>query len=162
MAAGFFVVWGLACLGVTGDAINRKLKERAVIWFVGSFLLGPFILPHWFASRPLKKGETREGGWAWNFLKNIAILWSVLCLLLGIYMLQALNDQEPPPSMTGSQETDTAIGMLMSLFAVGLIWIVPMIVAMVLGYFLKNSSVIEKGPTGPLAKAEAEPTTTVQ
>ena len=30
-------------------------------------------------------------------------------------------------------------------------WFIPMICALMLGFFLKKSSIVEKGPTGPLA-----------
>jgi len=44
-----------------------------------------------------------------------------------------------------------AIGATIGLGIIFLLWFIFLVVALVLGLFLKKSSIVEKGPTGPLA-----------
>jgi hypothetical protein len=53
------------------DAYNRKMGAgSAAVWGLGTLLICPVIFPIYMAKRPLKDGEVREGGFAWNLLKN--------------------------------------------------------------------------------------------
>lgn len=41
---------------------SRKRKANVLFWTIGTLLLGPIVLCVYFAKRPLKAGEVREGG----------------------------------------------------------------------------------------------------
>src|SRR5258708_28900846 len=79
----YLVLYGIFALWVLQDGLSRKLATSAAGWTLGTLLLGPIILPVYLAKRPLKKGEVREGGTAWNILKNFAVLWTVLMAIAG-------------------------------------------------------------------------------
>src|SRR5215216_1015501 len=102
----YIIIFGLLTLSVAFDASRRKLgAAKTILWAIGTFLLGVIVVPIYLAKRPLKVNEVREGGLAWNLLKNFALTWTIL-----------------------------------------------MVGAIVLGFFLKNSAIVERGPTGPLAQ----------
>jgi hypothetical protein len=47
---------------------------------LATVILGPVVVPLYFARRPLREGETREGGVGWNILgKRLVSRWSKLC-----------------------------------------------------------------------------------
>lgn len=50
------------------------------------------------------------------------------------------------------EEAGAAIGTGIGIMMIGFLWFVGAISALVLGMFLKKNSIIEKGPTGALAK----------
>jgi hypothetical protein len=93
--------------------------------------------------RPLKKDESREGGTAWTILKNFALFWTLTMVGSGISGMFAVSDV----AKAGGIKV-LGLGMLFA------IWIVPMVGAALLGFFLKISSAIENGPTGPLVDHE--------
>ncbi len=118
-------------------------------WTLGTFFLGPIILPVYLAKRPLKKGEVREGGAAWNVLKNFAILWTVLMAIVGLSAMMKVGQA------TSSLETDAAkagagLGILLGMGFLAAVWFVPTMGTAVLGFLLKKNSIVETGPTGPL------------
>jgi hypothetical protein len=45
-----------------------------------------------------------------------------------------------------------AIGVGLIFIILAVVWFFPMVGAIVLGFFLKNSAIVERGPTGPLAQ----------
>ena len=56
---------------------KRRRYDAGKWWAVATALFCPVTAPVYFASRNLRKGESREGGRAWNVLKNFAIFWTV-------------------------------------------------------------------------------------
>jgi hypothetical protein len=76
----YLLFYGLLALWVLFDGVSRNLRSSVLLWTAGTILLGPVILPVWLASRPLNRGEVREGGRAWNILKNFAVLWTVVVI----------------------------------------------------------------------------------
>jgi|GEM_PF-619118 len=132
---------------------KRRLYEPGKWWAIATALIGPLTAPVYFAKRPLKKGETREGGLPWNVLKNFALFWTLtLCVGAIGGMMSASNvmDEATNEYKKAGAAVGTAIGLAM-VFA---LWFFPMVGAIMLGVFLKKSNLVEEGPTGPLIGAE--------
>ena len=130
---------------------GKKREFPAIPYVVGTVLLGPIIAPIYFAKRYLKEGEVREGGTGWNVLKNFALFWTLTMLFVGIVGMVGASEVV---SSAGDEfeQAGAAIGAGLGLIVLVFLWFVPMVSALVIGLFLKKASVIEKGPTGPLAK----------
>jgi hypothetical protein len=129
---------------------SRRRLNNPVGWTVGTLILGPVVLPVYFAKRHLKSRETREGGTAWNILRNFALFWTIAMAVAAIIGATAVSEQSA--TLHGDAEkAGFAIGTALGLGLIGALWFFPMVGAVVLGFLLKKSSVVEKGPTGPLS-----------
>jgi hypothetical protein len=128
------------------------MGSRVVGWAIGTLILGPLVLPIYFAKRPLKSGEIREGGAAWNVLKNFAILWSLTMAFASVAGLVAMS-QTVTGQDSEAAKTGAAIGTMLGMAFLGAVWFFPTVGAAAIGFLLKKNSVVEKGPTGPLATA---------
>jgi hypothetical protein len=145
------ILFGLLALYVGFDASRRKLgAAKAILWAIGTFLLGVIVTPIYLAKRPLKAGEVREGGLAWNLLKNFALTWTVLMIAIGIPVMGAALGTEAGPS--DAAVVGSAIGIGLVFVTLAVVWFFPMVAAIILGFFLKNSAIVDRGPTGPLAQ----------
>jgi hypothetical protein len=51
-----------------------------------------------------------------------------------------------------AEQAGMAIGATIGLGMIFILWFIVLVAALVLGLFLKKSSIVEKGPTGPLAQ----------
>ena len=51
-----------------------------------------------------------------------------------------------------AEAAGAAIGVSIVVVVLAIVWFFPMVGAIVLGFFLKNSAIVERGPTGPLAQ----------
>jgi hypothetical protein len=145
----YLALYGIFALWVLQDGISRKIGGSVAAWILGTFLLGPIILPVYLAKRPLKRGEVREGGTAWNVLKNFAILWTVLMVIVGFSAMMKVGQT------TSSLDSDAAkvgagLGIMLGLGFLAVVWFVPTVGAAVLGFLLKKNSIVETGPTGTL------------
>ena len=150
----YWIVAALLAVWVLVDGW-RRAGPVAIAWALGAFVLTPFVVPVYFAVRPLKAGETREGGRAWNILKNFALTWTVLTLAIAVVGLQGIGDM---PAATSDAETvGRGVGTALGLGAIAMLWFFPMVGAVLLGFFLRKTSVVERGPTGRLALAGASP-----
>ena len=146
----YFIVYGIFAIWVLFDA--KKRNNNMFGWAIPTFVLGPFFLPFYFAKRNLKKGETREGGTGWNILKNFALLWTITMFIAGISGLTGAGsviDQ----SQTAAEEAGAIIGAGLGMGLLFGLWLIPMLIAIIIGFFLKKSSVVEEGPTGELKKS---------
>lgn len=150
----YIVVYGLFAIWVLVDGLKRKAK--AIPWAIGTAILGPIVLPVYFAKRPLKAGEVREGGTAWNVIRNFALFWTIVMAFAAIWSLVAVSS-ETATYQTAAEQAGAAIGTALGLGMIAALWFFPMVGALVFGFFLKKSSIIEKGPTGPLASAAEIP-----
>lgn len=131
---------------------GRTRKTSTVGWAIGTFFILPFVLPFYLAYRPLKSGERREGGTAWNVLRNFAILWTIVMVVAaGAFLVSVSNESNEFQSE--AEQIGAGLGLMFGLFGLAALWFFPMLGAVVLGFFLKNSSV-ETGPTGPLAEEQ--------
>ena len=144
----YLIVDALLAVWVFFDATKRK--NHIIGWPLVTVILGPIALPVYLAKRHLKEGEIREGGTAWNVLKNFVLFWTLTLAVFAFadfvsvanFTLQTTNE---------AAQVGAAIGGVLGLGFIGFIWFIVTIAALVLGLFLKKSSVVEKGPTGPLA-----------
>lgn len=145
----YLLLYFVLALWVLLDGISRKLRTSAFFWTLGTVILGPIILPTYLALRPLKEGEVREGGKAWNILKNFAILWTVViaigAIIAVIDMASRINGLTNESMQAGA---GIGIAFGMGLFAAA--WFFPTVGAALLGFLLKKTTIVETGPTGPL------------
>ena len=146
----YFILFGLLALWVGFDASRRKLgAAKVILWAIGTLLLGVIVVPIYLAKRSLKANQVREGGLAWNLLKNFALTWTVLMIAISISALGAAASTNPG---SDAEAAGAAIGVGLVFIILAVVWFFPMVGAIVLGFFLKNSAIVERGPTGPLAQ----------
>ncbi len=123
----YVALYGMFALWVLLDGLARRIGASVAAWTVGTLLLGPIVLPVYLTKRPLKKGEVREGGTAWNVLKNFAILWTVLMAIAGFGALmnmgQAVSSLDSDAARAGA-----GLGML---FGIGFLAVVAVVIIMV-------------------------------
>lgn len=129
---------------------GRKRGANYLAWGIGTAILGPLAVSFYLSRRPLKAGETREGGPAWNVLKNFAVFWTLYMAGWAGLGLISVGGQ------MGAMQSDAervggAIGATLGFGLIAVVWFFPFVAATVLGLILKKS-VVEKGPTGPLAQ----------
>jgi hypothetical protein len=129
---------------------QKRLYSQGIKWAVATVLLGPLVAPVYIAKRPLKKDEMREGGTGWNILKNFALFWTITIAIATVAGL--INAGNMAGQVTNEYEMAGAgIGVALGMGMLFFVWFVPMISAVALGFFLKKSTVVERGPTGLLA-----------
>jgi hypothetical protein len=146
----YIIIFGVLTLWVAFDASRRNLgAAKTILWAIGTFLIGVIVVPIYLAKRPLKPYEVREGGLAWNLLKNFALTWTVLMVAISI---SAINAAAGTDTSSGAEAAGAAIGIGIVIVILAVVWFVPMVGAIALGFFLKNSAIVERGPTGPLAQ----------
>jgi hypothetical protein len=147
----FMWYWILYLILAVWTAFDAKTRGNNFIgWAIGVFLIGPLVLPVYFAKRYLKDGETREGGTGWNILKNFALFWTLTMLIAGIAGIVSAGSIVSNSS-NEFEQAGAVIGAGIGLTLIVSLWFFPMIVALIIGFFLKKNSVVEKGPTGKLA-----------
>ena len=128
----FFAIW------IFIDA-QRRNNEPAK-WTLGAFFLAPFVVPNYFASRNLKKGEVRKGGVNWHRCKYFAFYWAVFTLWFMFFSgFSQFSLIEPV--------REQAFGS----FGLFMIWAIPTGLVLFVGLYLKKPSKIKEGPTGSLA-----------
>ncbi|MGR0481695.1 MAG: tetratricopeptide repeat protein [Candidatus Electronema sp. V4] len=136
---------------------SKKREFNGIPYAVATCFLGPFVAPVYLAKRNLKEDEMREGGTAWNILKNFALFWTATIFVVGIASIYAWMVAISKGSHnTGAEAAGAAIG---TVFVFGILlstWFFPMVCALVLGFFLKKASIVETGPTGALAVEEPQ------
>lgn len=143
----YFIVYGIIAIWVLFDA--KKRKNNMFGWGIGTLFIGPILLPFYFAKRNLKKNEVREGGTGWNVLKNFALVWTITMFIFGITGFIG-SSSVINQSATGAEQVGAVIGTGLGMGIIFLAWFVPMISALIIGMFLKKSSVVEEGPSGDL------------
>jgi hypothetical protein len=135
------VITLLISVWVWSDARRRRMAHGG-LWAVGTFVLTIPVLPFYLAKRPLKSGEVREGGTAWNVTKFSVIFGTLWVIYVGLLAL--VGPRELDGYVLSSAEVAVAVGCLFGL------WFVLAVGAVAVGLFLKKSSIVERGPTGPL------------
>ena len=119
------------------------------------FLVGPITLPIYMALRPLKQGEVREGGTAWNVLKNFAILWTIVMAIATFGGMMAMT-RSASDLTSDAARAGAGIGMGLGLGFLGAVWFFPTMGTAALGFLLKKDLIVEVGPTGPLVGQESK------
>jgi len=121
----WYLLWIAATAGwLFIDAGSRRANR----WWVAAAVAGPMGLAAYWARRPLRGGESREGGGAWQFLSMLVVFWTVL-----LAFAAAWNVALP------------FVGMP----TLAVAWACIAVPALVVGVALKRST-IEHGPTGVL------------
>jgi hypothetical protein len=128
---------------------RRHTLREAAVWAAGTLVLWLFIVPWYFAKRNLKAGETREGGTGWNYLKGLVVLWTIVMAVVGVHYI--LASEVASAAHSGAAQAGAAIGVTLGVGLIAAVWLLPVVGALLLGLVLKKASVVEKGPTGPLA-----------
>jgi hypothetical protein len=149
----YFVLYVAIAIWVFFNA--KKRKYNGLPWAAFTAILGPLVVPFYLAKRPLKAGEVREGGTGWNVLKYFALFWTVT---VGVLFVVGMANASQVVDNAGDQYAKAGAGIGMALGGAMIfgLWLTVLVAALVLGFFLKKSSVVERGPTGPLA-AEVKP-----
>lgn len=142
----YFILYLVIAIWVFIDAWKRQ--NSYVVWALPTVVIGPLVLPVYLAKRNLKAGEVREGGMAWNILKNFAVLWTLTMIVAAIAGMVGVSEMD---ATSEAEQAGQAIGAALGLGMLGFLWFIVLVGALVLGFFLKNTSIVEKGPTGPLA-----------
>ncbi len=124
------------------DALLRE--EQSFLWAVGTTLLGPIALSIYFANRKLLSGETREGGFAFNLLKNFAILWTLIMAIVTIASMVNVGNSMAGINSSAAQ-AGAAIGTALSLGLLGALWFFPFFGALCIAFFVKKASEVETG-----------------
>lgn len=132
-----FVVW--VCFD------GHKRKANLLPWAIGTALLAPIVVPVYLARRPLLSGEVREGGTAWNILKNFAILWTIIMAVAAVWGLASVGEHTAG-LQSDAEKAGAAIGTVLGLGMIASVWFFPFIGAFILGFMLKKSSIVERGP----------------
>jgi hypothetical protein len=122
VVAALFVLW---------DGAQRGAARAG--WTVAALVAWPIALPLWMATRPLRVGERRVGGRAWNVLRYFTLVWTILW---GVKLVVVLGLRLAP---------------LLAVIYVG-IWIVPALGALLLGLALRKQAIVEHGAV-PAARA---------
>jgi len=140
----FLIFAGILALVVAVDAYRRR--DQWILWGFGTFILAVVAMPLWYAKRPLLPGERREGGTGWNFLKNFAILWTIVMLTATVWSTIGMG------SVAASAKSDAelagaGLGMIFGYGMLGALWFFPVLGSLVLGLLIKKNSIVEVGPT---------------
>jgi len=143
----YAVLYAVCAIWVLSDAAQRRMNW--ILWATGSLFLAPIAVPLYLAKRSLKPGENREGGTAWNALRNFAVAWTLLMAFVAIMALIHVG-QETATIQSDAGRAGAAIGTAIGLGMIAALWFFPMCGAVALGYFLKKPNQVEKGPTGTL------------
>lgn len=146
---GYLILYVIVAIWLFLDA--KKRLTNGIPWAAFTVLLGPVVVPVWLAKRPLKDGEVREGGMAWNVLKNFALMWT-LTMFVWFIAGMAIASEAFEKTHDKYEKAGTGIGMALGGIMIFVLWFGVLVSALILGFFLKKSSVVEKGPTGPLSR----------
>ena len=139
----------LLSIYVATDATRRKMPD-ARLWWVSGLFLGVAILPFYMVERPLRGGETREGGTAWNVLKYTVLAWTIAMTIGAAHYFFGFERWRLEKIITVDPVADVAVSSVLG----GMLFLSIMCL-LAIGLFLKED-VVEEGPTGPLAKTEKD------
>jgi hypothetical protein len=115
----------LAAGWVFADAPSRMASR---LWCAAVLAGGPFGLAAYLALRPLRDGESRDGGTPWQLFSKFVVVWTGFCALAGVSNeLFRFSDR----------------------MALAAAWALGALPALAVGLALKRSE-IERGPTGRL------------
>jgi hypothetical protein len=130
--------------------LRKHTLREAAGWSAGTLVLWLLIVPAYFAKRNLRAGETREGGTGWNYLKSLVVLWTIVMAAVGAHYILAASEIAST-AHNGAAQAGAAIGATLGIGLLASVWFFPVVGALLLGLVLKKTSIVEKGPTGPLA-----------
>src|SRR5450631_229765 len=119
----WYLIAGLfAAIWAGLDAYSRR--SYAIACAIGAFLMPAIVIPVWVAYRPLMIGETREGGRAWNVLRNFAITWTLVMTIATTVIL--LNKVNAASYLQGHLAEDNAsVTIFFTAVLLSAAWFVP-------------------------------------
>ncbi|MEO7928116.1 MAG: lysozyme inhibitor LprI family protein [Gallionella sp.] len=148
----YLLLWIGFAIWVFIDSNSRRMNKGA-LWAIGTLLAGVFVLPLYFSKRNLFTGEVREGGTWWNAVKMFALYWTITMFVAGLAGM-GVASRQVADATSSAEQAGAAIGSMLGLSLLFGLWFAVLAGALVIGLFLKKSSVIENGPTGELARQE--------
>jgi hypothetical protein len=131
------------------DSTKREVKSPPM-WGIAMFLFGPFTLALYLARRPLVADEIRSGGAIWNYSRYFTYGWSLLMFMLAISQVFHLNVHDGIMQTTlhwAGLTLSNKAGLVMH----AKLWLLPVIGISFVGLIFRRRSILEIGPTGPLA-----------
>lgn len=131
------------------DGIIRKCPGSAFLCALVSSILGPVALAIYWSVRPLKEGEVREGGRAWNFFKYFAVFWTLFILIVLISVFVEAGGQINQ-MQSEIEEIGFTIGFSIGIMTIIILWGIILVGVAALGILLKKNTEVEVGPTGAL------------
>jgi len=134
----------------------RGRRDKAIAFGLGTLLLGPLVAPVYLARRPLREGETREGGTGWRVCANLVLAWTITMMVAGMVAMTGVA-KVAEGATSDAAKVGTVIGAGLGLMVLFAAWILPVILVLVIGLVLRKSGVVEKGPTGALASVSPAP-----
>lgn len=97
--------------------------------------------------KPLKSGEKRVGGTAWNFLKPFIVIWTLGMWALTIDATTSVGGEILETSESDLEAAGGLIGAGIGAMLFLAIWFIVFIIATVFAFLLKKSEVVEEGPS---------------
>ena len=139
----YWCLYGLLAAWVLYDA--RQRDTTSLIWAAGTLIFGPVIFPVYVAKRPLKHGEVRAGGAAWNILRNFALYWHLPMIVLAFAVTSTFIETNRLLE-TYNPSAKYSTGATLCLALIGIMWGIPIASALLLGLCFKDSSAVDRGP----------------
>ncbi|MDE0156476.1 MAG: hypothetical protein OXS28_12825 [Gammaproteobacteria bacterium] len=143
---GLVVLHVILSIWVFFDARTRK--SRSLFWSLLTLISGPFIaLPPYFAYRNLKTGEVRIGGTVWHIIRNYTLSWTafmVMVIFASLVISVSLGISEAENLGISGYEIFAA-----SIAA----WLFITLCMMVLGLFVRQSSIVDRGSSEPVDRS---------
>ncbi len=128
------IIYVVAANYVFSDARSRK--NHSIGWPLLTVVLTPFLsFPLYFAYRNLKAGEVRAGGTVWNIIRNYTLSWTLFVIYFMCIVLIAFSSLDE--------------GGPFILASTGIIWLGVTFFMLLFCLIMKQSNVIERGPSGP-------------
>lgn len=122
----WYPLWTAAAAGwVLVDARARLAKRH---WIAAVAIAGPVGLAAYLALRPLRQGESREGGRTWKFLSMFVVWWTALLAFAALWNL---------------------VMPFVDVATIAAAWAFTALPALTVGLALKRNTT-ERGPTGAL------------
>jgi hypothetical protein len=124
----------------------RWRRARKPLFAAGLALLwGPLGLAFWAAERPLTAGERRTGGTGWTMATAFVVAWSALAPTVFALALPAMRNRAAVPGSLGAE-----LGVVPATVVVaGGLWLLPVVVAIGVGTWLRTSDVEMPHPPAP-------------
>lgn len=127
----------LGALWIFADARARRAR-KPLFAALAMLLLGAPWLAFYMSDRPLHASEQRRGGFGFTWTRNFAIAWTA-SLAPWLAALGFLIASVPAPAAPAT--------VMAGIFLIA--WLVPIIVAVGIGYGIRRADAIEVGGSAP-------------
>ena len=132
---------------------KRRGMFGATRWVIATGIVFPIGLAAYLARRPLRGDERRSGGTGWNTARYFGLIWSLLCVSISmLFMLLMLVIQS-------LSETPVSLGIVGASFAMNVfltvaVWVVPAVLTLLLGAFLRQPGLVEVASSTEVIRTE--------